>query len=395
MSDDKRDEGSGSKSPESGEKTSPSWVDQDPFATDGASTTTSDKIRLDPNLDTPEKPTSAPVAAPTPSAEKPSTPTAAKPPASTTASATSTKASTPKTEATSPAAGGETEASPRGAAKDPAGARRRITEETPRAKPGRKLLGLPYWGWPLLLILAIAVLLIVFDARNRGRYRLLCQDDHLEVQRGRRLMWPFGYEPMGGLYRRIVVPADADCQTQVFRSRAEVESAFLDFILTQARRSLGSSGSTKLKKVREQVLQAMRITREDPHRSRRAEAERLLADVAYRQGRAGLTRVENELRTAIGHLQEAQKRAGDRYDDLDDWIEHLESLLKTVAPAPGGSPGMKKSPSTFPSVPRPRIGSSPRPPRPSDLAPPPPTPKSPAPVESPDAGPPSSGGILM
>jgi hypothetical protein len=143
------------------------------------------------------------------------------------------------------------------------------------------------------------------------------------------------------------------------------------------------------------VLQALAITREEPHRIRRRDAEQALADIAYQQGRAGLSRVEQELRTALGHLQEARNRAEDRYEDLDDWIDHLENLLRTVVPSPGMGAG-RSGAST------PRLGPAPSVHPRTGLQPPPPPPPLAA---SPDAGPESAdvdagaaqggGGILM
>ncbi|MCA9667819.1 MAG: hypothetical protein KC503_19600, partial [Myxococcales bacterium] len=265
-------------------------------------------------------------------------------------------------------------------------------------KRGRRFGGLPIWGWPLIIIIGLAVTLIVFDVRNRKRYRLRCSHDHLELERGRRLMWPFGFEPVGLPFRRVSMPADADCQTQIYRSQAEGESAYLDFILADVKRALGNPGTRNLKKVRDKILLAMRITRRDPHRARRAEVERYLADVAYRQGKAGLARIENELRSAISHLREAQKRASGRYEDLEDWIEHLSGLLKNIVPTPGGKPNTARIPlppisSRLNKLGPPSKGLAPKP---GDVTPPS---KHSAPTDAgpprPDVGTSSSGGILM
>jgi hypothetical protein len=76
---------------------------------------------------------------------------------------------------------------------------------------------------------SIAALLIVFDVRNRDRFRLNCRESrdenthtvHVELQQGRRLLWPFGYETVGGAFKPLALAADADCRVQVFKSRGE------------------------------------------------------------------------------------------------------------------------------------------------------------------------------
>jgi hypothetical protein len=251
----------------------------------------------------------------------------------------------------------------------------------------RKYWGLPGWGWWLAILTFVGAMLLVADLRNRNRYLMVCKAAKVELHKGRTFPWPFGHENVGGAeFRPVAIPAETDCRTRVFYSQEEAELGFLDFILGQVREALDKPGSANLAQAREQVLQAMLLTR--THRARRSETQKLLAELAYREGRAGLARIENELRTALARFQEAQKLDGERWEDLDDWIAHLEDLLRTVSPSPGGTPfrptgrlpqGM---PQPLPSLP----GSSP-----------PPTPPASSPVSpETDAGAPQTGGgILM
>lgn len=373
MAEDKKDKGTPPASPpEEGEEAkTPSWVDEDPFppiyppskAQEGpraeephaASFSTGDpeaKVEVDPEL---------------------------------TAEASQPKAETRRT--TSSAG----RASPVSTSYRPT-----FDDSTDPGLPSsrrRRVWGLPIYGWLLVAATLLGAFLLVFDLRNRNRYMLVCKANKVELHKGRTFPWPFGHESIGGPeFKPIAIPAEADCRRRVYQSREEAELGFLDFILSQARTALSNPGTVSLKQARNQVLQAMLLTR--THRTRRKETHRLLAELAYREGRTGLARVENEIRTALARFQEAQKLDGERFEDLDDWIEHLESLLRSVAPSPSGALPPLSGGSSPKGVPRtlyPPSMQSPKgalPQLPSSR----PVGKEPSPT---DGGAPSSGGILM
>ena len=262
-------------------------------------------------------------------------------------------------------------------------------ERTPTEAAARpKHWGLPTWGWVILIGTALSALLLVLDLRNRDRYLLVCKAKKVELHKGRTFPWPFGHEVIGGPeYKPIVIPAEADCRDRVFHNQEEAELAFLDYLLAQVRDALANPGTADLSKARAKVRQALLISR--THRSRRKEAQKMLAELSYRAGRAGLERAENELRKSLAYFQEAQKLNADKFEDLDDWISHLEELLRNVSPSPGTTITRPALPPGFgsgaPSVSRPPLpGLSPLPTQPPASAP-----------SSPDAGSPQGGGILM
>lgn len=262
-------------------------------------------------------------------------------------------------------------------------------ERTPtEAAPSPRHWGLPTWGWVILVGTALSALLLVLDLRNRDRYLLVCKAKKVELHKGRTFPWPFGHEVIGGPeYRPIEIPAEADCRDRVFHSQEEAELAFLDYLLAQVRDALANPGTADLGKARSKVRQALVISR--THRSRRKEAQKMLAELSYRAGRAGLDRAENELRKSLAYFQEAQKLNADKFEDLDDWISHLEELLRNVSPSPGSAITRPALPPGFGSGTPPAS----RPPLPG-LSPLPAQPPASAP-SSPDAGPPQGGGILM
>jgi len=263
------------------------------------------------------------------------------------------------------------------------------------AHRAQRYLGLPIYGWMLVVVVLIGALFLFLDLRKRNKYKMVCKANKVELHKGRTLPWPVGYESLGGPeFKPVQIPAESDCRDRTYHSQEEAEAGFLDFILAQARLALANPGTVSLKEARTQVLQAMLLTR--THRTRRKETQKMLAELAYREGRTGLARVENEIRTALARFQEAQKLDGDRFEDLDDWVDHLEGLLRTVAPSPtsGGpmlTPSMRRPHGAPPRTLYPPGVSSPKRPLPKGTEPLPGA----LPPES-DAGPPESGGgILM
>ena len=261
--------------------------------------------------------------------------------------------------------------------------------DTDHGPPRRRFWGLPAWGWLLVIATGCGVLLLTCDLRNRNRYLLFCSAHKVSLRKGRTLPLPFGEVTIGGPeFRPIEIPPEADCHTRVYFSEEEAERAFLHKLLEQVRTALDNPGTANLTRARQQVEQALLLTRK--HRRRRKETQRMLAELLYREGRSGLARVENELRKALALFQRVQKLDAERWEDLDDWITHLEDLLRTVSPSPGGSVPRAVTPLPSTGARRPLV-----PPSAKGL-PLPLSPPASAPSTSPDAGLPSTGGgILM
>lgn len=188
------------------------------------------------------------------------------------------------------------------------------------------------------LLIGVAVVLLVawigFDLVHQDSYRLVCRDREVQLQRGRRLPLPFGYRPLGGVYGPLPFLVEATCDDEAFDNQERAEAAYLDFLLTQVRRALARPEGKTLPEIRRQLIRALQITRTTAHRARRRETRDMMADLSYLEARATLARTETEIRTALAHLKEARELAGSRYDDLDEWINHLEVLVEGLAPMP-------------------------------------------------------------
>lgn len=219
---------------------------------------------------------------------------------------------------------------------------------TRRDRP-RRILALA--GWLLLALLVILlVALVAMDLHHRDRYELTCRNNRVTLRRGRRLPQPLGFEEVGGLFKPLRLLRGSACREQrSITGREEAEVVYLDVLLHQVRQALSEPQGGNLTAMREQLRQALQITRTAPHRTRRQRVLELLADLDYREGRAALSQVEAGLRTALVRLREAYRLAGDRYGDVRQWIDHLERLLQSTAPTPGTqspAPGLLLPPIT-------------------------------------------------
>jgi hypothetical protein len=344
------------------------------------------KVQIDPAL---LEPTAAAPTTPAPTATSPTTP-AATAPAPTTPAPTTPAAPAP----TTPAA---TTASPRPLAPTSEPVRRPAPDSsappptTPRTgePASRRRFRVPLWAVIIGFLILIVTTLLVFDLRNQDRYRLLCDEGKLHAQQANRFPWPFGFETLGGALRPISVHKHQNCTTQYFHGRGELELAFMQLLVDQVERALQSRAAQNLGMVRSQLLQARQLAQRPAHTGQKKRVKALLADLSYRQGRARLATVETSLREALALLHEAQKLGGDRYDDLSDWILHLQQVIRSLSPTPK---------TAMPTLPMPTL---PTPAMPNRKGARPVLPQSPVKTVSPDAGVPDAaeqghgGGILM
>jgi hypothetical protein len=221
------------------------------------------------------------------------------------------------------------------------------------------------WGWIVLALLLLSLSIVIgVDLQHHGRYELVCSGQRVSLRRGRRLPQPFGYETLGGLFKPVPLLADMPCPgDQLLDGREAAESAFLAFSLQQVSQSLADPQSGQLKLIRTQLLRALQITQSEEHRSRREEAQTLLADLNYREARARLAGLETDLRTALVRLRETKRLAAERYPDIGPWITQLQRLLDSISPRPqrsDSSPARGTIPGPLPILPdtRPQSPSS-------------------------------------
>ncbi len=197
----------------------------------------------------------------------------------------------------------------------------------------QRYLKIPVWGWLLAALVAFGVAMVVMDLRNQDRYLMVCSKSAMEIHAGKRLPWPFGHERVGGsAFRPVRLTNGADCRPQVFASKYDAQLGLLDYLLIQVRAALSRPGVNDLREARRQSQQALELS--TALRKRSTEVNGLRAELAYRQGRNGIARVEDELRTALSRFREAKKLDKKRFKDMGEWIEHLQGLLVSVSPSP-------------------------------------------------------------
>ena len=251
------------------------------------------------------------------------------------------------------------------------------------------------WVAALVVLVGLAAAALMLDLRNRDRFLLVCDDGTMSLHRGRRFPWPLGHVPAGGPnLDPVALSSTTRCHEREFDSQTSAEQAFLERLLVQVEAALDRPGGKVGEGLRKQVSQAVGLSRR--HTEYRDQARGLSAAVSYREARQSLARVEDELRAALARFREVKTFGGLGHGDVDRWIEHLESLLKAVAPVPGPKPtgtSIDKLMKTleFPPSGVTDAGATATPDADApvkatpDAAPPPP----------PDAGSPSNPGILM
>jgi len=272
-------------------------------------------------------------------------------------------------------------------------------DNTPRPHGKRHL---PGWAWLIVAsILATAIGLGVLDLRHRHAFRLVCSEGQMTLARGRRFPLPFGFESLSGLYGPSSIESPSSCSQTTFEDRASAETAYLAALIEQAQLDLARPDASNLPAARGHLFKALQITRAQAHRAYRQRVTELIADVAYRQGRAQLAQIEAQLRAALAFFRESQQRAVGRHADLDAWIAQLQRLLHGVAPTPEPDTPLPPTPAEPPvggaatAPKRPEVAEPPSPiARPADATPPAPThaadggtqAASPAPDRPPDLG---------
>jgi len=203
-----------------------------------------------------------------------------------------------------------------------------------------------------LLVLAAASLVVwALSVRNHDRFYLVCLPDRIEPQRGSQ--WPWGRDPIGGeAYAAVKIPAEADCREREFVGQEALDHALADLLLGRVEAE-ARAGNAKLDEVAGRLTQAQLLTRGRP--DARARLQALAAELAYLRGRQSVEQAAASLRAAINFLKDAKARGASSARDADQWIEHLERLLPSLAsprvapPAPGLTP----VPASTPAQPKP------------------------------------------
>ena len=208
----------------------------------------------------------------------------------------------------------------------------------------QRYLKIPVWGWIIVALVGFGVTMVVMDLRNQDRYLMVCTKSTMEIHAGKRLPWPFGHERVGGsAFRPVKIPRGGDCRPQVFVSRYDAQRGLLDHLLIQIHAALSRPGVNDLGEARQQAQQALELS--TSLRKLAGEVNTLRAELAYRQGRNGIARVEDELRTALNRFREARKLDKKRFKDMGEWIDHLQGLLVSVSPSPRKGPRLPAPPS--------------------------------------------------
>ena len=191
----------------------------------------------------------------------------------------------------------------------------------------------------VFLAVALIVLAIglgvggVLSYFNHQRLYLACGDQDVRAERGRWFLW--GRAPLEGeRWKSFELPGV--CDSREVDSMSELESAFLELLVTRASALLAAENPDP--ETTEGLLeQGLSLARAPEHKPQRAELERLRGDVEYWRGRAEITGAIERLKSARQHYDEAVKIGPRHAGDADRWVSFIDRLLERVGAGPGGT----------------------------------------------------------
>lgn len=189
--------------------------------------------------------------------------------------------------------------------------------------------------WVLFFIcLAAAIAAVVWSFINQQNYRISCEDHRISLLRGRGLPLPYGYNEVSSLPPIQLGAKQTTCPASIYKSQLAAEGAIVDFVLNNIKTALAQPYATDWTLIRKQLNSISALVERSQFHGRKADLDAVWGDLAYREGRFSIERIEAELRYAIDRFTEAHKRAASHYPDAIEWSRQLEQMLKQVSPAP-------------------------------------------------------------
>jgi hypothetical protein len=186
----------------------------------------------------------------------------------------------------------------------------------------------------LVFGLGAAVVYLASEINHR-RYRLIVADDHLVVERGRRL--PLGFEPyepdaeaLKQAYSALpIAPGAKITSGEVYDDRTDLDRALFALLAGWARDGLqGDSEAMKRSLTYAERAALLPGLSEE----QRKELTALRADLAYAHARQLMSQAVDQLEAAKSELDSAVKLGSRRAQDAAQWLSVLEGRLPAIRP---------------------------------------------------------------
>lgn len=187
---------------------------------------------------------------------------------------------------------------------------------------------------------AIAAMVIVGKI-NSQRYLITCEADRVVVERGRAFP-PWGESSLEGAeWRALKIPPEAPCAAYETDDTAELAARYLDMLQDHATTLLTAREVTKIDEAEAQLKQALLVARslgrDDQRIDAREEIERLLGDVVYWRASAKLRTAAEALTEAANQFELAAKQRPRHVTDAAAWALYVRKLVDQLRTGPAGA----------------------------------------------------------
>ena len=192
--------------------------------------------------------------------------------------------------------------------------------------------------------------MVILGKVNSERYLITCKADRVVVEQGRSFP-PWGESALDGAeWKALKIPPEAPCAPYETENKAELAAHYLDILKDHATTLLTAREVTKIDDAEAQLKQALLVARalqrDDDRIDARDEIERLLGDVVYWRASAKLRSASDALVEAANQFDMASAQRPRHVTDAAAWALYIRKLVEQLRAGPAGA-----SPSTFPPLP--------------------------------------------
>ena len=192
--------------------------------------------------------------------------------------------------------------------------------------------------------------MVILGKVNSERYLITCKADRVVVEQGRSFP-PWGESTLDGAeWKALKIPPEAPCAPYETENKAELAAHYLDILKDHATTLLTAREVTKIDDAEAQLKQALLVARslerDDDRIDARDEIERLLGDVVYWRASAKLRSASDALVEAANQFEMASAQRPRHVTDAAAWALYVRKLVEQLRAGPAGA-----SPSTFPPLP--------------------------------------------